>query len=313
MALGGRPKEEGGHTPLKITVNEFVARALEKVDNKSQFLESVARPVLEKLDPGEASSFLWNVDAYLKQGIAKATQEGNFTLVQTLSWLAGQLEEARQLCGPPPSDFRFSDVKLDSFYTELDDFRRRNERLTDNSLNLYNSLRTLIGTLPKELSEKLIPSMTHYDIEIQNALTLVDRLSWAKKAVDVLITETAVAIKDYTRLAGVPLLNHKQTGQIGRPQLLQQQVTRAIDLFANPPVHRREDGSSYHSLSEFWNLAEILRNEPQLKPLFDDAFERSALKRRGQVSWTGQLTKEETHELLGRLMGIARVQKQSTH
>lgn len=103
MVLGGRPKEQGGHKPLKISVDKFVAQGLEKVGNKSQFLESVARPVLEKMDPGEASIFLWQIDIYLSQGIIAATKEGNFGQVQALGWLASQLEDARKLCGIPQS------------------------------------------------------------------------------------------------------------------------------------------------------------------------------------------------------------------
>jgi hypothetical protein len=105
MALGGRPKEQGGHKPLKISVDKFVAEALEKVGNKSQFIESVAYPVLKKLDPGEASVFLWEIDAYISQHIKAATNNRNFEQVQALSWLADQLEDARKLCGNPPSNY----------------------------------------------------------------------------------------------------------------------------------------------------------------------------------------------------------------
>lgn len=108
MALGGRPPEEGGHKPLKISVNKFVSEALEKVPNKSKFLEEVARPVLEKMDPGEASVFLWKIDILISQGIVKATQEKDFKQIQTLGWLASCLEDARSLCGVPPPDFEFS-------------------------------------------------------------------------------------------------------------------------------------------------------------------------------------------------------------
>ena len=99
----GRPKEQDGHKRINISVDKFVAQGLEKVGNKSQFLESVARPVLEKMDPGEASIFLWQIDIYLSQGIIAATKERDFGQVQALGWLASQLEDARKLCGIPQS------------------------------------------------------------------------------------------------------------------------------------------------------------------------------------------------------------------
>ncbi len=110
ITLGGRPKEQGGHKTLNISVDKFVAEALAKVDNKSQFIEKVARPVLEQLDPGEASVFLWQIDVYISQQIITATQNQNFNQAQALSWLASQLEDARKLCGIPPSDFNISPV-----------------------------------------------------------------------------------------------------------------------------------------------------------------------------------------------------------
>lgn len=121
MALGGRPKEQGGHKPLKISVDKFVAQALEKVDNKSQFIEKVVRPVLEQLDPGEASAFLWQIDVYISQQIIVATNNANFKQAQALSWLAGQLEDARKLCGIPPADFKTPAVtSVTAEETELD-------------------------------------------------------------------------------------------------------------------------------------------------------------------------------------------------
>lgn len=101
MALGGRPKEQGGHKPLKISVEKFVAEALEKVGNKSQFLEKLAKPVLQQLDPGEASIFVWQINVFLSQKIIEATQQSNYAQVQALAWLADQLEDARKLCGVP--------------------------------------------------------------------------------------------------------------------------------------------------------------------------------------------------------------------
>jgi len=107
-SYSGRQKKEGGHKPLNISVNKFVRDGLEKVGNKSQFLEKVAQPVLEKMDPGEASFFLWQIDVYISQGIIKAAQKENFKQVSALSWLANSLEDARKLCRIPPANYKTS-------------------------------------------------------------------------------------------------------------------------------------------------------------------------------------------------------------
>ena len=143
LALGGRPEEEGGHKPLKISVDKFVAQGLEKVGNKSQFLESVARPVLEKLDPGEASVFLWKIDIYLSQGIVVAAKEGNFSQVQALGWLANQLEDARKLCGIPQSN---GELK---------------EKLTPTwEKQVWENLNELLNSIANKESLELIPGAT---------------------------------------------------------------------------------------------------------------------------------------------------------
>ena len=112
MALGGRPREEGGHKPLKISLNKFVREALEKVGNKSQFLEKVAQPVLEKMDPGDASFFLYQIDVYISRGIINAAQKGDFKQVSALGWLANCLEDARKLCEIPPLNLKLPEESL---------------------------------------------------------------------------------------------------------------------------------------------------------------------------------------------------------
>lgn len=184
----GKPKEEGGHKRINISVNEFIVEGLKKVGNKSQFLEKVARPMIEKLDPGEASVYLWRTDILISQGIISATEKGDFKQVQALGWMAGQLEDARKLCGVPPLDFKLEKPHVDN------------------------------GS-----------------------------------------------------------------------QFLAEQVKRVHDLLVNG------------SYSKFWRIMEVLRNEPQVKPLFDDSFKQSALKHRRQVTRPGELASEEVYELVSRL------------
>lgn len=159
MAIGGRPKEEGGHRPLKISIDKFVSEGLEKVGNKSQFLEKLARPVLEKLDPGEASFFLWRIDVYISQGIIQATKKGDFKQVNALSWLANSLEDARKLCGVPPSNFKFSqealtvqDKLISDYFKDIDLIRRKNLHDSAKAMALA---RSLIMKLPPHMKKDL--------------------------------------------------------------------------------------------------------------------------------------------------------------
>jgi len=114
MALGGRPKEDGGHIPLKITVDKFCSEALDKISKgkKSKFIEDVLKPVLEQLDPNDSSIFVWKIDAWITKNIQDAAAKGNFKQVQALAYLANKLKDAlgdaRNLCGTPPSDFNAS-------------------------------------------------------------------------------------------------------------------------------------------------------------------------------------------------------------
>jgi len=100
MALGGRPKEEGGHKPLKISLDDFVYKALNKVENKSKFIEETLRPILRQFDPGDMCQFLSEIYQKIAQEILKATQEERYDKVAALSTLALSLEDYRKLCTP---------------------------------------------------------------------------------------------------------------------------------------------------------------------------------------------------------------------
>lgn len=100
MALGGRPKEEGGHKPLKISVDNFVYNALNKVENKSKFIEETLRPILKQFDPGDMCKFVSEVYSKIAQEIFKATREERYDKVAALAAFALSLEDYRKLCTP---------------------------------------------------------------------------------------------------------------------------------------------------------------------------------------------------------------------
>lgn len=100
MALGGRPKEEGGHKPFKISVDDFVYNALNKVENKSRFIEETLRPILKQFDPGEMCQLVSEIYKKIAQEIFQATQEGKYGKVAAIAALAVSLEDYRKLCAP---------------------------------------------------------------------------------------------------------------------------------------------------------------------------------------------------------------------
>jgi len=100
MALGGRPREEGGHKPLKISVDDFVYSALDKVENKSRFIEETLRPILKQFDPGDVCQVVSEIYEKIAQEIIQATHEGKYDKVAALAAFANSLEDYRKLCSP---------------------------------------------------------------------------------------------------------------------------------------------------------------------------------------------------------------------
>jgi len=146
MSLGGRPKEEGGHTPLKITVNEFTRQALEKVDNKSQFLEKAVKPLLEQLDPGPACNFIQQVDEQINGEINQALKNNDYDKIQTFANIAESLKDYRKLCELPTK----SSLKLKHKEKTEGRFQGLREEATSpasDNPNVQDPLRLLDGLL----------------------------------------------------------------------------------------------------------------------------------------------------------------------
>ena len=115
MSLGGRPKEEGGHTRVRISLNKLVKEALEKLPkgSRSRFIEEVLTPVVEQWDPagspGPACEVLTWIDNVIHdkihQEIVLASKVGDYKRAGALSDYARALAEAskpyRVLCGVP--------------------------------------------------------------------------------------------------------------------------------------------------------------------------------------------------------------------
>lgn len=69
MTLGGRPKEEGGHTATNLSLNHHVRRCLDKImengGNASQFAEKYLEGPCTHLDPGAACTVVSKIKEIL--------------------------------------------------------------------------------------------------------------------------------------------------------------------------------------------------------------------------------------------------------
>ena len=100
----GRPKEEGGHKRHQVSFGKFVSEALKKVGNKSQFLERIAKPVLEQLDPGPLCHLIQSFDQQITLETEQALRNKDYGKVQALSNFASWLQDYRGLCELPQLD-----------------------------------------------------------------------------------------------------------------------------------------------------------------------------------------------------------------
>jgi hypothetical protein len=113
-ALGGRPKEEGGHKRIDISLDKETRRKLEKFKkqggNVSQFIEREIKPVLERLDPAEQSVHVYRIEVYLSHEIINAVNKGDFEAVKILGGLAKAIDDYRKLAHIPPLTLKVEDV-----------------------------------------------------------------------------------------------------------------------------------------------------------------------------------------------------------
>jgi len=104
MSLGGRPKDGPGHRPFNMSLRKDVYDMLEKVPNKSDFVERTIRPVLEQLDPGPACEFLREIDEKAKDTVLEAHNNKDYAKAMTVEAIMCSLEDYRALCTETFSD-----------------------------------------------------------------------------------------------------------------------------------------------------------------------------------------------------------------
>jgi len=180
----GRPPKEGSpYHRININVDDWTRKVLkEKIGNKSEFIRSVIRPVLEQLDPGEASEVLWQIDVHIKQRIIEATQKGDFQQVSALAWIAICLEDARKLCGVPET-IRETICKTSQYGKYMKELRRIWRINLVNSDYGWHELALFISCLPPFLKDEV--KAATFPIANNDAYT--DRLA-LKMAIDIIST-----------------------------------------------------------------------------------------------------------------------------
>ena len=99
LQIRGRPKEQGGHRHLNVSMDDETLQALKKVSNKSKFIEEKIGPILRQMDPGPACKNVVHVLNYISDEVVKAVGGGHYEKAMALSDMANSLKDYRDLCG----------------------------------------------------------------------------------------------------------------------------------------------------------------------------------------------------------------------
>jgi len=102
MTIGGRPKEEGGHTATKLSLNHNVRRCLVKImengGNASQFAERYLEGPCKHLDPGQACAALSKIKQILDDELASAYRDGDYSKMQVFAEMRGRIQPDVAAC-----------------------------------------------------------------------------------------------------------------------------------------------------------------------------------------------------------------------
>jgi len=233
LSLGGRPKEEGGHQPIKLSLNKFTRSALKKVKdgegNLSKFVEEELRPTLEKLDPNEASIHVWRIEQYLSQQIIEETQKGNVETAKAIGSIAVAIENFRKLSGIPPSGFKLQqpstgmlEYVLNDVIKAVDELRRefrlfREPSVKEVAVKLGETPETLRSTLYKLASkiEWKEQEKAEAEKEAEEAINLAGWLKWLEKKEEEKFRE----ISEIIEAEGLRGMNALQIRQVFRRKI----------------------------------------------------------------------------------------------
>jgi len=171
----GRKAEAGGHKRVNISLNKFTREALQKIKqgkgNISQFIEKQLKPVIENLDPGEASVEIWRFETHLNQKISEALIQDKPEKAQALLSVLVALKDFRSLSGIPPLDPKlFSTEEKPSKDLENLEFYIKYGLLTKEEIDVYTTAKTLLKILPKNSTEYVLTKLIiiHFNDKIES-------------------------------------------------------------------------------------------------------------------------------------------------
>lgn len=109
MSLGGRPKEEGGHKRMNVTLNNETREGLRKIKEKkgqarSKFIENALGPLIREFDPGDSCEALGEIDCLLQCRVSSAASKQDFEKAAALTAIGNALDPFRSLCRPTKED-----------------------------------------------------------------------------------------------------------------------------------------------------------------------------------------------------------------
>jgi hypothetical protein len=103
ITIGGRPPEEGGHKPFKLSLNDDIHKCLSKIKengkNASQFVENYLKNPCALLDPGTACSTISEIAQIVEKKLDSAYQDRDYSKIQVYAELMGRLEPDISACG----------------------------------------------------------------------------------------------------------------------------------------------------------------------------------------------------------------------
>lgn len=91
----GRPKEGGGHRPLKVSLDAEIRKALDKVRKRtpvSQFIEDVIRPLARQFDPGPSSPIAKDILHKINSEREEAFKRADYEKTVALDFLLLQIK-----------------------------------------------------------------------------------------------------------------------------------------------------------------------------------------------------------------------------
>jgi hypothetical protein len=66
LAMGGRPKEEGGHKPVNLSLKKSIRKKLGRIPDKSQLVEALTENFFEEAERASAISDKEAMDFWLR-------------------------------------------------------------------------------------------------------------------------------------------------------------------------------------------------------------------------------------------------------